>query len=189
MPASSSKIAPGPLSRTTSSLHRKKQARAWRAALQQLLDEPGSSRAAVCVFCVIIAAIIASVSAFFLSSVKSITAADGGHAIWVVEACCVSIFTVEVGFRTLVATMDLKQLILLDPYFWIDVLAIIPFYIDQLFTLPPGLRWMQLLRLLRILKLLRHCTHLRRARLTHAYVHRPDLRASLPLPLPLPLPL
>ena len=134
------------------------KARRWRVALRELMDEPGSSWAAGGVFSVIISAILASVMAFFLSSVQSLTTPDNGHTIWVLEACCVSIFTLEVVLRTTVATLDVKNLLLLDAYYWVDLLAIIPFYLDLLVTLPPAWRWLQLLRLLRILKLLRHCT-------------------------------
>lgn len=134
------------------------KARRRRAALRLLLDEPGSSKAAACAFFLIIAAIVVSVLTFFLSSVKSLVAADGGHSIWVVEACCVAIFSLEVALRTVVATMDVKALLLKDAYYYIDLLAIIPFYVDLIVTLPPAWRWVQLLRLLRILKLLRHCT-------------------------------
>ena len=133
-------------------------ARRRRSALRQLLDEPGSSRPAACVFFVVIAAILGSVMAFFLSSVKTLVEADGGHSIWLVEACCVAVFSLEVALRTVVATLDVKALLLKDVYYYIDLLAIIPFYVDLVVTLPPAWRWVQLLRLLRILKLLRHCT-------------------------------
>ena len=137
---------------------RLKNGRSKRAALGRLLDEPRSSSAAMAVFFMVITAILVSVATFYLSSVKSLTEPDGGHTVWVVEACCVAVFTLEVSMRTVVATLDLKRLLLKDAYFYIDILAILPFYIDLIIDDPGnGFRWMALLRLLRILKLLRHC--------------------------------
>lgn len=142
--------------------------RSRRAALGRILDEPHSGRMAGAVFAIVIGAILTSVAAFYLSSVKSLTETDNGYALWVCEATCVYIFTVEVALRTIVATLDVKRLLLLDPYWWIDVLSIVPFYVELSISSGPGstevpgaLRVMQLLRLMRILKLMRHYVDMR----------------------------
>ena len=41
---------------------------------------------------------------------------------------CVFIFSCEVVLRTIVATLDVRRLLLLDAYYWVDVLSIVPFY-------------------------------------------------------------
>ena len=45
---------------------------------------------------VVIIAIVVSVLVFYLSTVKALTEHDGGQTLWVFEAICVFIFTVEV---------------------------------------------------------------------------------------------
>ena len=155
---------------------RLKNGRSKRAALGRLLDEPRSSSAAMAVFFMVITAILVSVATFYLSSVKSLTEPDGGHTVWVVEACCVAVFTLEVSVRTVVATLDLKRLLLKDAYFYIDILAILPFYIDLIIDDPGnGFRWMALLRLLRILKLLRHCERSGASNAHRTAIERPPM--------------
>ena len=109
----------------------RKSGRSRRTALGKLLDEPQSSKAATMIFIVIILAILTSVATFYLTSVPSLTAPDGGFALHTAEAVCVYIFTVELAVRTLVATLDIRRLLLLDPYWWIDLLSIVPFYVEM----------------------------------------------------------
>ena len=162
-----------------------------RTDLGKLLDEPGSSRGAKAILVVVIIAIVVSVLVFYLSTVKALTEHDGGQTLWVFEAICVFIFTVEVGVRSFVGTLDPKRLLLCDVYYWVDILSIIPFYLELIVRaqpdtctiggiavndtsdlgsgpvvcvpaqLPQGIAFMQLLRLMRILKLMRHYVDMR----------------------------
>ena len=80
--------------------HSRKAGRSRRAALGKLLDEPQSSKPATVIFIVIILAILTSVATFYLASVPSLTARDGGFALRTTEAVCVYIFTLELAVRT-----------------------------------------------------------------------------------------
>lgn len=64
----------------------RKSGRSRRTALGKLLDEPQSSKAATMIFIVIILAILTSVATFYLTSVPSLTAPDGGFALHTAEA-------------------------------------------------------------------------------------------------------
>ena len=65
---------------------------------------------------------------FYLSTVDNLNENDRDEVFKGIEVTCVAIFTAEVFARTLVATLDLKRMLLLDIYWWIDALAIVPFY-------------------------------------------------------------
>ena len=97
---------------------------------------------------------------------------------------CAVIFTIEFALRTCVGTLDLRNLLLRDVTYWIDVACLLPFYLEiamrassdvvvagnvgsdvgggavvtaaDPFELPLAFKILQLLRLLRVLKLLRH---------------------------------
>ena len=99
-----------------------------RIKLGMLLDEPYSSRAASALFVVVLLAIFLSVASFYLMTVENLIANDQDDVFRWIEGTCVLIFTAEVFARTLVATLDLKRMLLLDIYWWIDALAIVPFY-------------------------------------------------------------
>jgi hypothetical protein len=53
------------------------------------------------------------------------------------EATCVYVFTTEAALRTVVATLDLRRLLLLDVYYWVDLLSIVPFYAEKVVTSQP----------------------------------------------------
>jgi hypothetical protein len=133
-----------------------------RKRLGLLLDAPKSSRAAMGVMCFMIVVIITSVLNFFIATIPTL---KGGREVQTVETCCSVFFTIEVVLRTFVATQNPKRMMLLDLGYWIDVLCMIPFYVelvvsttrgDVVTQLPTWLRVLQLLRLLRIIKLFRH---------------------------------
>ena len=115
----------------------------WRYRLGVLLDEPRSSTAASGVFTLVICAIFVSVFVFYLQTVVDITPSDGNHLLQrgdplaVMEATCVFIFTLEVTLRVVVGTLDVWRLLLLDAYFWVDLLSIIPFYAELIITSQP----------------------------------------------------
>ena len=98
-----------------------------RHRLKKLLNEPNSSRAASGMALLIVATIMASVINFFMSTVPRF---EGSAAVWGVEVACGVIFSIELTSRTYVATLDIRNMMLLDAMYWVDVLTIIPFYID-----------------------------------------------------------
>ena len=82
-----------------------------------------------------------------------------------IESVCSVFFTVELCFRTFVASQNPKKMMLLDWTYWVDVLSIVPYFVEVGVSstnastlLPTWLKSLQLLRLLRIIKLFRHCT-------------------------------
>lgn len=114
------------------------------------------------VMCLMIVVIITSVLNFFIATIPSL---KGGREVHVVETCCSVFFTIEVLLRTFVATQNPKRMMLFDLGYWIDVLCVVPFYVELVASglrngpvtqLPTWLRVLQLLRLLRIIKLFRH---------------------------------
>lgn len=134
-----------------------------RKRLGLLLDSPKSSWSAVAIQFMVIAVIILSVFNFFLSTLPTM---KGGSLVSHIETSCAIFFTIEIGLRTYVATQAPKQMMLCDPTYWIDVLSVVPFYIEQIVSLisdsgastqwATAIRVLQLLRLLRIIKLFRH---------------------------------
>jgi len=136
----------------------------WRHRIARLLDKPRSSWASMSVLVVLMLAIIASLLSFFMLTMPEFQAEGSDREIRALEATCGAIFTLEVLARTYVATLDLKRLLLLDITYWIDIVCIVPYYVELAVRgaqgdgaeLPAAFRFLQLLRLLRILKLLRH---------------------------------
>lgn len=117
--------------------------KSWRHKLGDLLDNPSSSTAASGVFSIVIAAITASVAVFYIQTAVEFTPPDGNHLLQrgdplaVCEAICVFIFTAEVSLRIIVGTLDVRRLLLLDAYFWVDLLSIVPFYAELVLTSRP----------------------------------------------------
>jgi len=131
-----------------------------RQRLRKALNAPKSSYAASALGICIIATIIVSVFSFFLTTVPSF---ERSESLYALEVACGIIFTIELALRTYVATLDLRNMLLFNPMYWIDVATIIPFYIDIFMAggsrSSDGLlvlELLELLRLARIFKLLKH---------------------------------
>ena len=127
-----------------------------RQRLRKILNAPKSSRLASALGLIIVGTIIASVFTFFLSTVPSL---EDSHVLWSIEVACGIIFTIELLLRTYVATLDIRNMMLLEPMYWIDVITIVPFYMDIFSQHDEGLlvlELLELLRLARIFKLLKH---------------------------------
>jgi hypothetical protein len=131
-----------------------------RQRLRKALNAPKSSYAASALGIFIIATIIVSVFSFFLTTVPSF---ERSESLYALEVACGIIFTIELALRTYVATLDLRNMLLFNPMYWIDVATIIPFYIDIFMAggsrSSDGLlvlELLELLRLARIFKLLKH---------------------------------
>ena len=131
-----------------------------RQRLRKTLNAPKSSYAATALGLFIIATIIVSVFSFFLTTVPRF---ERSESLYAIEVACGIIFTIELALRTYVATLDLRNMLVLNPMYWIDVATIIPFYIDIFMAgrsrSSDGLlvlELLELLRLARIFKLLKH---------------------------------
>ena len=134
-----------------------------RKRIGLLLEAPKSSHAAMALMILMISVIALSTLNFFLASDPNF---NSSQTIKTIESVCSVFFSVELCFRTFVASQNPKQLMLQDWTYWVDVLSIVPYYVELAVKsgngptalLPTWLRTLQLLRLLRIIKLFRHCT-------------------------------
>lgn len=136
----------------------------WRAKAWNLLEEgrvDSWARTAVKVFLVVV--ITGSVAAVATETLPSLgRRADGLFALF--ERIVVAVLTVEYALRFWVAPQDprtgsggpwrARLQYALSPLGVIDLLAILPFYVDCL--LPGDSDWLRVLRLLRLLKLARY---------------------------------
>ena len=131
-----------------------------RVPLRKLLEMKSTWwRTSNAIMLFVVGTVMVSVINFFLSTVPEL---EGSDTIWAVELACGVIFTAELALRSYVATLDVRGMILSEPMFWIDVVTLIPFYIE-LMTGGGGdgniiLEIIGLLRLCRIFKLLKHYT-------------------------------
>src|SRR3990170_4453151 len=135
----------------------------WRSQVAKLFeaaDERSMARTAVKVL--LLAAIVASVAVVVLETVESL--ADRYHALFIaIEIIAVGVFTVEYALRlwtapdvhlgqgTTASRARLKYAV--SAFGVIDLLAILPFYVNLLLPIHPDA--LHLLRLLRLLKIAR----------------------------------
>lgn len=133
-----------------------------------LLEMPGSSKSAFILFLFLFTAILTSVGVFFISTLSDDIA--DSDTTFIVEMLCTIVFTCELCLRTALGTLDPVQLILKDPFWWFDVLSVLPFYAEELSgergcerspsgcegNIGSGLIFLRLFRLMRVIKLLRH---------------------------------
>jgi hypothetical protein len=132
-----------------------------RGQLALVLMEPRSSRSATAFLVVIVSVIAMSTLNFFLSSMPHL---HDDETLKTLEFVCAGVLTFELMLRTFVGTLNWKRMLLWEWTYWLDVLSLLPFYLDsRCWTseinddeLPDEVRSLELLRLLRILKLVRH---------------------------------
>lgn len=133
-----------------------------RATVFRLLERPRSSRAAFTFFLLVVFSILASSITYGLSTVGSIS---DSKALLAFEVLCNLIFNCELALRLF--SMPSLRALLVDATFYVDVLSLLPWWIDVVLWLSGGgafgssdvasaVQVLRLFRLLRILKLLRH---------------------------------
>eukprot|EP00964_Phaeocystis_antarctica_P056527 scaffold33338_cov48-Phaeocystis_antarctica.AAC.1 len=129
-----------------------------RAAIYKILERPRSSRTAMALFAVTVVAIVASTITWALSTVEGM---EDNKGIMGVEIICNVVFTFELTLRLYAMQAELMNLIK-DPTFYVDVLSLLPFYIQcgvwisNADSVPEEAKLLRLLGVLRVLKLLRH---------------------------------
>lgn len=125
-----------------------------RSAIFKMLERPRSSTKAMAFFSVVLVAITASTITWALSTVEGM---DGLVGISVVEIICNAVFTFELTLRLFAMQGELKNL-MLDITFYVDLLSLLPFYI-QVGTWISGAsempQWAEMLRLLNVLRVLK----------------------------------
>ena len=129
-----------------------------RTRILIFLDEPRSSAQAGLVFVITVVLILISVATVFVDSTVS-RDEDTPGAVVVLEWICSIAFSFEVLLRIL--CLDSVMSCASDIFMWIDITAVLPFFIDIVFLLTPAdeevtLDFLRLMRLLRLLKLARH---------------------------------
>ena len=130
------------------------RARVWAA-----LEEPGSSAAGTAVALVVTCAVLASVCAFVVQSLPQYVFSQA--AAWqAVEVVCIIIFTAELAAR--VACAPSARAFLCSPLNLIDVLAVLPFYVELAAGGTLGgsgagvVRMLRLVRIFRVFKVARY---------------------------------
>mgnify|MGYP001491456456 CR=1 FL=1 len=100
--------------------------------------------------------IILSVLSFFIETIDGIDQS----AIRSIEVLTNIFFTAQIALFTWIGTVDPRKMILLNIFYWIDILNVVPFYggfvADSIGAAPgvkTGLRFIMMLRPLRILKM------------------------------------
>ena len=130
----------------------------FRTRILIFLDEPRSSVQAGVVFLITVLLILISVATVFVDSTVG-SDEDTPQTVRVLEWICSIAFSFEVLLRIL--CLDSVMSCASDIFMWIDLIAVLPFFIDIVFLLTPAdedvsLDFLRLMRLLRLLKLARH---------------------------------
>ena len=134
-----------------------------RERLWVTLDDPSSGPAAAAIAALFLVLIAFSTATYCLQTVHGLYEHDMPKtSFWFVsEALCIACFTVELGAR-LYACPN-RSAFAKQPMNWVDVVAIIPFYVDLIAEAAsngnaeeiPGLAVIRVLRLARVFRLLR----------------------------------
>ena len=119
-----------------------------REAINQTLNEPSYSPLAMVISNVVMVAIVVSTISFVISSMPSFQDADSRAWLGVVEVIVVGIFTVEYVCRFTVH-IGSRCTFVLSPMNMIDLVAILPFYVEKF---GGGGEKMAVLRVLRVVR-------------------------------------
>jgi|TARA_B110001469_G_scaffold123520_2_gene135689 hypothetical protein len=122
-----------------------------RAAINQTLNEPSYSPLAMVISNVVMVAIVVSTFSFVISSMPSFQDADSKGVLAVVEVIVVGIFTVEYICRFTVH-IGSRCAFVLSPMNMIDLVAILPFYVEKFFGGGEGMAVLRVLRVVRIFR-------------------------------------
>jgi len=123
-----------------------------RQKLNRLLNDPNSGYGAALVSVFLTALILLSVILMVISTVKGYRDSDGMD--WLpYELIITTMFTIELGIRCAVQYDTLKA-VSVDIYFYIDILAVIPFWVEFLTgaQLPEVLKAVRIVRLFKLFR-------------------------------------
>ena len=157
-----------------------RQGAPWRVRMHNLIEEPRSSRLAAIVYLFLMSLVLISAIVLCLDTLPQY---EDNTAIFAIECVCATFFSIEFATR-LLSWQDDYVSIIWSPSIYIDLLSVMPFFIQQILgddsgsddgaetadgvlvnstdsgtTAKDGLQVigiMRLLRLLRLLKLVRH---------------------------------
>ena len=122
-----------------------------REAMNQTLNEPSYSPLAMVISNVVMLAIVVSTASFVISSMPAFQDADSKGVLAVVEVIVVGIFTVEYICRFTVH-IGSRCTFVLSPMNMIDLVAILPFYVEKFFGGGEGMAVLRVLRVVRIFR-------------------------------------
>jgi voltage-gated potassium channel Kch len=122
-----------------------------REAMNQTLNEPSYSPLAMVISNVVMLAIVVSTASFVISSMPAFQDADSKGVLAVVEVIVVGIFTVEYVCRFTVH-IGSRCAFVLSPMNMIDLVAILPFYVEKFFGGGEGMAVLRVLRVVRIFR-------------------------------------
>ena len=122
-----------------------------REAMNQTLNEPSYSPLAMVISNVVMLAIVVSTASFVISSMPAFQDADSKGVLAVVEVIVVGIFTVEYICRFTVH-IGSRCAFVLSPMNMIDLVAILPFYVEKFFGGGEGMAVLRVLRVVRIFR-------------------------------------
>lgn len=122
-----------------------------RQQIWAIMDDPSSSRAAQVVAGVVMGVIVLSCTAFVIQTLPEYV--FSGDSAWaIIEDICITVFTVEFLLR--ISTTPSVWKFVKSPLNIIDFLAILPFYVELLFsTSPSGSAIIRIIRLVRIFRI------------------------------------
>eukprot|EP00803_Ostreobium_quekettii_P006682 evm.model.scf_909.1 EVM.evm.TU.scf_909.1 scf_909:392-7133(-) len=124
-----------------------------RAAIFEMLTDPGSSTAAWAVSVVVLLFIIVSSITFCLETIPGMASRNRGDIFSIVEIASVTLFTVEYGLKIL--TADRTWAFVWNFFNLVDLAAILPFYVELLLNLSGGLGKTRILRVIRLVRVFR----------------------------------
>uniref|UniRef100_A0A0G4HXR4 Ion transport domain-containing protein n=2 Tax=Chromera velia CCMP2878 TaxID=1169474 RepID=A0A0G4HXR4_9ALVE len=134
----------------------------WGYMTYMCLEQPQSSFIATVVSIGLVAVIILSIIIFVLETERSIYETFPPSAWWYTELAFTLIFTTEVVTRLLAhIIVRLPCAFFTDAMNWLDVLSILPFYVEVAFSMrsggdsPPGLESLRAIRLVRVFRLIK----------------------------------
>lgn len=119
--------------------------------MNQTLNEPSYSPLAMVISNVVMLAIVVSTASFVISSMPAFQDADSKGVLAVVEVIVVGIFTVEYVCRFTVH-IGSRCAFVLSPMNMIDLVAILPFYVEKFFGGGEGMAVLRVLRVVRIFR-------------------------------------
>lgn len=123
-----------------------------RVSVYVLFDDPASSMAALVLSILILVLILLSVVSFCVETLPELYAENGREPFKTIETVVVTVFTIEYLVR-LITTFMPRIKFILQPLNLVDLLAILPFYLE--FVIPANVSGLGVIRVVRLVRVFR----------------------------------